>query len=53
MALVHGGASFRLFGATVYNFLSGVQPADLIAGISEVPDASVRALLTKASLWVP
>ena len=52
MALVHGGASFRLFGATVYNFLSGLQAADLIAGISEVPDASVRGLLMKASLWV-
>ena len=53
MALVHGGASFRLFGATVYNFLSGVQAADLIAGISEVPDVSIRTLLNKASLCVP
>ena len=50
MAVVHGRASFRLFGAAVYNYLSGVQAADLIAGISEVPDASVRALLTKASI---
>lgn len=53
MALVHGGASFRLFGASVYNFLSGVPAANLIAGISEVPDMSVRVLLNKASMYVP
>ena len=52
MAVVHGGTSFRLFGPIVCNFLSGVQSADLIAGISGVPDASVRALLKKANPWV-
>lgn len=52
MALVHGGGSFRLFCPSVYKFLSGMKAHDLIAGISEVPDACVRAFLNKASLCV-
>lgn len=42
MSLVHGGTAFRLFSPTVFNFLSGLNAADLIAGISEVPDPSIR-----------
>ena len=50
MSLVHGGGAFRLFGPTVFNFLCGSNPADLIAGVSEVPDPSVREFLKQVSL---
>ena len=45
MALVHGGASFRIFSETVYQFISGKDAADLIAAIEEVPDAQTRHFL--------
>ena len=45
MALVHEGASFRLFSPCVYNYLSGMDASDLIASIEEVPEQSDRALL--------
>ena len=45
MSLVHGGAAFRIFGPTVFRFLSGKNAADLIAGISEVPDPTIRESL--------
>ena len=45
MSLVHRGASFRLFSPCVYNFLCGMDAADLIAGIEEVPECSVREVL--------
>ena len=45
MSLVNGGASFRLFNPCVYNFLCGMDAADLIAGINEVPDCGVRETL--------
>ena len=50
MSLVHGGAAFKLFSPTVYNFLSGSNAADLIAGISEVPDLCVREVLKQVSI---
>ena len=50
MSLIHGGGAFRLFGPTVFNFLCGMNPADLIAGISEVPDPSLREILKQVSL---
>ena len=50
MSLIYEGGAFRLFGPTVFNFLSGLNPADLIAGISEVPDSSIREILKQVSL---
>lgn len=45
MALVHGGGGFNIFCSTVYNFLCGIKPSELIASPDEVPDASIRMLL--------
>ena len=45
MALVNGGASFRIFSETVYRFMCGVNAADLIATVEEVPDAQTRHFL--------
>ena len=45
MSLVHKGGAFRLFGLSVFNFLSGLNPADIIVDISEVPYPPVRDTL--------
>ncbi len=47
MSLVHGGASFKIFSPCVYNFLCGMDAADLIADIDEVPNSDVRDTLNK------
>lgn len=45
MSFVNEGASFRLFSPCVYNFMCGMDAADLIAEIDEVPDSRVRKTL--------
>ena len=45
MSLVHGGAFFGIFGPTVFRCMTGKNPADLIAGINEVPDPHTREIL--------
>ena len=45
MALVHGGASFRIFCPSVYHFLCGRSASDIIALIDEVPNPDTRAVL--------
>ena len=47
MALVQGGASLRILSPSVFNYLSGMKPGDIIVGISECPDAAIRDLLFK------
>ena len=47
MSLVHGGTSFKIMGPTMYSFMSGKDPADLIADISEVPAAETRLFLSQ------
>ena len=44
MALVHGGAAVHLLSQSVYNFLTGMKPCDIV-GVHEIPDASVREML--------
>ena len=45
MSLVHGGASFQIFGEAVYGYMVGKDPADLIVNTDEVPDMETRELL--------
>lgn len=45
MALVHEGASFRIFYPCVYRFLCGRNACDLIASVNEVPDIHVQSFL--------
>ena len=60
MSQVHGGA-FRLFGLSVFNFMSGLNPADIIVGISKVPYPPVRDTLKQVRCddsimhlsWIP
>lgn len=47
MALVHGGAAVHLMSPSVYNFLTGMKPSDIIVGLHEVPDTNVREMLQK------
>ena len=37
----------RIFGSSVFKYLSGMEPCDIIVGINEVPDSSVREKLYK------
>ena len=45
MSLVNGGALFKLFNPCVYKFFCGMDAADLIVGINEVPDCGVQETL--------
>lgn len=47
MAFVHGGAAVKILCPSVFNYLSGIKPCDLIVGIDEVPDAGIREILWK------
>ena len=38
MSLLHGGSAIQLLSLSVYNFLSGMNPSDIIVAIEEVPD---------------
>ena len=55
MALVHGGAAVHLISQSLYNFLTGMKPCDIIVGVHEIPDASVREMLqmvcNKSFVW--
>ena len=47
MSLVHGGASFKLFSLSIYNFMCGWEASNLIVGIDEVPQCDIREILNK------
>ena len=42
MCLVQGGAAIRLFSSSVYAFLFGKKPSDIIVDISEVSQVQIR-----------
>lgn len=42
MSLVHGAGSFNVFCDSVYNFLCGMKPSDLIANSDEIADISEK-----------
>ena len=47
MALVHGGAAVRILSPSVFNYLSGMKPSEIIVVLGEVPDAGVNEILEK------
>ena len=47
MALLHGGAGVRILSPSVFNFLSGMKPSDIIVGIDEIADTDVKVILKK------
>ena len=50
MGLVQGGAAIRALLPSVYSFMCGKHPCDIIVAVDEVSDESVRGILTKVSL---
>lgn len=50
MALVHGGSAVEILSRSVFNFLSGMKPFDIIVDIDEIPEADVRDVLSKVSV---
>lgn len=47
MALVHGGSAIRILSRSVFNYLAGMKPLDIIVDVNEVPDSGVRDILQK------
>ena len=46
MALLQGGASIHILSPSVFNYLSGMKPGDIVR-IDECPDPATRDLLRK------
>ncbi len=38
MALVHGGSAVHILSRSVFNYLAGMKPLDIIVDVNEVPD---------------
>lgn len=51
MALVQGGSAIRLFSPSVYSFLCGTKPSDIIAQPDEVSDTSVKNLMQEVHVY--
>lgn len=47
MFLVHGGSPVRILSPSVYGYMRGLKPCDIIVGIDEVPDDNVQDILNK------
>jgi membrane-associated protease RseP (regulator of RpoE activity) len=47
MAFVHGGAAVRILFPSLFKYLSGMRPYDIIVAIDEVPVESLRNILQK------
>ena len=50
MCLVQGGAAIRVLAPSVYSFLCGKKPCDIIVPVDEVSDEGVRGILNKVSI---
>jgi len=49
MALVHGGSAIQVLSPSVFNYLAGMKPLDIIVDIDEILEAAVRDILQKVS----
>lgn len=47
MCLVHGGSPIRLLAPSVYAFLCGYKPSDIVVDVTEVPSEAIRTTLIK------
>ena len=47
MALVHGGSAVNIMSKSVFNFMTGMKPLDIIVDINEIPEQDVREIVTK------
>ena len=51
MAITHGGAAMRILCQSVFNFLSGMKPCDIIVDINEIPAAHIRDMLIQVFIY--
>ena len=51
MCLSQGGAPVRLFCPSVFAFLCGMKPSDIVPQIDEVPDRKVRDTLKEVKVF--
>ena len=49
MALVHGRSAVRLFSRSVFQYLKGMKPCDIVVDIDKVLEEEVRAVLNKVN----
>lgn len=50
MALVHGGGAMNILCPSVYNFLTGMLPSDVIVSIDEIDDKQTRRVLEQVRI---
>ncbi len=50
MALILGGSAVHILSPSVYNYIRGMKPCDIIVGVEEVSCAEVRDVLMKVLL---
>ena len=50
MALRQGGGALRLFCPSVFHYLCGMSPTEIIVGLNEVSDISVKSVLEKVRI---
>ena len=50
MALRQGGGALRLFCPSVFHYLCGMSPTEIIVGLNEVSDTSVKSVLEKVRI---
>ena len=48
MTLVHGGGAINVLCPSVYNFLFGMSPSDIV-DIEEIPEEATKQVLRKVS----
>ena len=49
MALVHGGSAVQIMSRSVFNYIAGMKPLDIIVDIDEIPEPDVRETLHRVS----
>ena len=47
MALIQGGGAMNFLGASTYNFMRGMKPADIIVSAEEVTDNEAKLILER------
>ena len=49
MALVHGGSAVNILSHSIFNFINGMKPSNIVVDINEIPEADIREALNKVS----
>lgn len=50
MCLVQGGTAIRLFCPSVFSFLCGMNPSDIVPQIEEIPDRKVQDIMNEVNI---